>query len=220
MRKFRAEYLSRLGLKAATIFDIGVGQGTPPLYKAFGDRKIVLIDPQAGVKEALHEKRPKTKAYDFHAVGLAASPGTATLHVYRGSIGRTSFSGRPNLSPRTSYTVPVTTLDRLVEENGYSAPFGIKIDTEGHELEVLRGARQTLQATEFVICEVSTRKRFVQGYKFSEIIALMAESGFEVIDVLNVEPGVPKFLDCLFVRSDHPLLEAGAASDTNGSSDD
>lgn len=41
--------------------------------------------------------------------------------------------------------VPVTTLDAYIEQHGISHATLLKVDTEGHELEVLRGARSAIE---------------------------------------------------------------------------
>ncbi len=53
-----------------------------------------------------------------------------------------------------SIEVPVTTLDELAEEE---VPLAIKIDVEGHEFSVLRGAERTLSAPELlaVVMEIN-----------------------------------------------------------------
>jgi hypothetical protein len=123
-----------------------------------------------------------------------------------GAIGRTSLSARPGLEPVDRYEVNVTTLDQLVAENGYEGAYGIKIDTEGHEIEVLSGATETLRQTEFIIAEVSVKHRFVGGYRFSDMIGFMSSRGFELVDVLNVQHRLANFLDCIFIPAQHPLF--------------
>jgi hypothetical protein len=63
----------------------------------------------------------------------------------------------------------------------------LKIDTEGAELEVVRGAAATLKRTLFVIAEVSVlHNRFEGSYSFAQFITAMDQAGFEVCDLLAI----------------------------------
>ena len=90
-------------------------------------------------------------------------------------------------------------LDEILLENNHAAPFGIKIDAEGFEMEVLKGAGHVILMASFVIIEVSVKRRFALNYKFSEVVNFMASRNFELLDVLNAGAAEPNFLDCLFV---------------------
>ncbi len=207
-RKFTARYLRRFRFLAQTLFDVGVGAGTPELYTLFAGRKLVLIDPLAEVEENLRKRRPGL-AFDFIAAALGSEEGRAVLNITEVA----SKTGIPERTPLTAEKiierrrVPVTTLDRIVAESAFPEPFGLKLDTEGFELEILRGAERALQKTEFIIAEVSLKKRFLGGYRFSEVVALLGSRGFELIDILNFRGGVARFYDCLFLRYDHPVFE-------------
>lgn len=207
--KFTARYLSHFHFAAKTLIDIGVQRGTPELYQLFSDRKIVLVDPLPGVREALDQRYSGRLDYQFFSLALGAAPGTATLNIMGDARGKTGIPARSELTASTiteRHEVKVVTLDSLLAEHPTPAPFGLKIDTEGYELEVLRGAERTLADTEFVIAEVSIKKRFVNSYRFSEIVSFLGAHGFELIDILNFRPRTQKFYDCLFMRHDHPVF--------------
>ena len=54
-----------------------------------------------------------------------------------------------------STTVPLTTLDRFVRENGLDRVDLVKIDTETTEPQVLRGMNETIRRHKpFIVCEV------------------------------------------------------------------
>jgi hypothetical protein len=80
----------------------------------------------------------------------------------------------------------------------------LKIDTEGHELKALQGARSLLQMTEFVIIEVSIAERFDEGYEFEDIILFMKENGFFLFSFLKFMHRMgelrPRFADVAFKR--------------------
>jgi FkbM family methyltransferase len=207
-RKFTAHYLRHFRFQAQTIFDVGVWRGTPPLYKLFAGRRLVLIDPISELQQNVRQQSPGL-AFDFIPVALGSAEGTAELKI----ANNPAKSGIPERTRLTAEEiterrkVPVTTLDRIIAGATYPEPFGVKLDTEGYELEILRGAERTLEKTEFVITEVSVKKRFVGGYRFSEMIEFLAGRGFELLDILNLHGGTPRFYDCLFLRHDHPMFE-------------
>ena len=104
------------------------------------------------------------------------------------------------------HEVQIARLDDLCADAGVQGPYGLKIDTEGYELEVLHGAPRVLAETQFVILEATIAGRFEGGYLFVDLIAFMDESNFDLFDVLTVRH-VPRlaqalYADCMFVRRD------------------
>lgn len=65
-------------------------------------------------------------------------PGAARLETRTGT-------GTGHLSPTGSLTVAITSLDEFIDAQNAQAPNLLKIDVEGGELEVLRGARRTIE---------------------------------------------------------------------------
>ena len=75
---------------------------------------------------------------------------------------------------RDTYVVPAVTLDFILSE--YDAPNFVKIDTEGAEHFVLRGATQLLsQAKPIVLCEVA-------GENFAEVSSILLENDYKLYD--------------------------------------
>jgi FkbM family methyltransferase len=204
------EHLRRFGLAPATLIDVGVGTGTPALYEAFPDARLILVEPLAEFEPTLDRI-------------LAGRPGRAFLSAVGSSEGRRRIrveSGnrlKSSLLERTVLTatgeageereIPVTTLDHLLDEheNEFAAPIGLKIDTEGFELEVIQGATRLLERTLFVIAEVSVAARFEGGYSFADLVGALDQRGFAVCDLLEVSrsrrsPGA-HYVDVLFVRT-------------------
>ena len=94
---------------------------------------------------------------------------------------------------------PVARLDDLAA--GFDGPLGIKIDTEGHELDVIAGAPETLARCDFAVLEISMQKRFEGGYRFSEAIAAMAAHGFEPVEIMSGCGRAPLIADFLFTNA-------------------
>lgn len=190
--------------EVGTVFDIGVAHGTPWLYDRFPTARLVLVDPvekQRAVASLLAE-RP----HEFVQCAVGAESGDAEVHVNLDQTGRTSLLERTALT-RTddryeTRTVPVETLDGLADRFvPADESFGVKIDTEGFELEVLRGGARSLQRAAFVICEASVQERFEDSYRFEDLVCHMRDQGFGVRAVLSAErdnQGLIRFVDVVF----------------------
>jgi len=206
-RMLKTGRIARLG-SPRTVVDVGVGNGTPELYKAFPDAELLLVDPLVECEpmlKAICAGRTARCRYVVAALGSHAEQ--REMHVVPALIEHSSFLPRTELAttdPRVvSRTVQIRTLDDLLTDLAPTPPFGLKLDTEGFELDVIRGAAKFLEQTEFVIAEVSLLKRFEQSYRFSDFIAEMSRHGFEAFDVLTVvrpDPSGTRYTDLAFVK--------------------
>jgi FkbM family methyltransferase len=200
-------YIRRLGFRPRTIIDVGVGNGTPQLYAAFPDAQLILVEPLSEYYEGIARLLERRRGVHIPAAA-GSSEGELELQVQPRWTERSShYSLHPlertgdTLTPRR---VRVTTLDRIIADHAFPEPFGLKIDTEGAELEVIRGAAATLERTLFVIAEVSVlHDRFKGSYSFAQFIAAMDQAGFEVCDLLGiarVDPSRIIYVDLVFQR--------------------
>ena len=93
-----------------------------------------------------------------------------------------------------------------------TAPFLIKIDVEGAELGVLRGAIQTLKDTEIIICEIGVEKRHTGQAELSEVFSFMASQHFQLFDIVDMDAtkgGALSYLDAVFIKQDSRLFDDG-----------
>ena len=188
-RGFRASYLARI-CQPKTVFDVGVGYGTPELYKAFPAAKFFLLEPLVDYRAALEKI---ARNYDcqilYSAVGDEAR--TEEIMVDSRDLHKSSFQHRSNLTKTGNQLegrqVDITTLDTILEQHpDIESPLLLKIDTEGHELEVVEGAEEFLKKTDIVIAEVSVARRFENSYSFEEFVRAMSAKGFAVYDFLRL----------------------------------
>jgi len=202
---FQSDYLRSLGFTVKTVLDIGVHLGTAPLYEAFDGCLFVLVDPQRGIEAQL---RHRPARYVFVNKGLAAAPGRLTLREQE--AGKTTFLERTELTAAPTvaeYEVETTTLDALLDSIDFVPPIGIKIDTEGFEMEVLKGLTRHWDAVQFVICEASIRRRFVGSYQMSELVAFMLGHDFMFFNFLNEVEAKPRYYDVLFAPRNSALFD-------------
>jgi FkbM family methyltransferase len=209
--KSQSDHLQSFGLRPDIVFDVGVDQGTPFLYQAFPEARFALIDPRHECVQALKNSDAPGDA-QFFETALGAQPGTMTLTIPHSDKGEQGAMA--SLRMRTdrlvakftkldTRQVPVTTLDLIAAK--MTGRVGLKIDTEGFEDEVLKGAIETLKRTDFVILELSLVQRFDGIAPPSQIISRLADAGLEFRDVLRMTGdgkggSAPRLMDVLFTR--------------------
>lgn len=88
--------------------------------------------------------------------------------------------------PLSKVPVSVTTLDCFFQKSRIEKVDLIKIDVEGAELEVLKGARELLQRRPrpVICCEVEDIRTTPWGYKAKEIIKLLSSYGYHWFEPL------------------------------------
>jgi len=190
----------------ATLIDIGAARGTPEFSSLNAAAKLFQVDPLEEY-QVWWQRTLERRAGGYEIAALGNEIGTIELTVDLDSLTKSSILEHTKLTRRDRRTtrriVPLTTLDELVSRRGLDPPFGIKIDTEGFELEVVKGASETLSKTHFVVAETSVQKRFEGSYTFEGFVAEMCNRGFLVANVLNARPdrsGLVRFMDILYTR--------------------
>jgi len=80
-------------------------------------------------------------------------------------------------------------LDSLLKDKKNLSPIGIKVDVEGFELDVIRGASETLKKSKFLIAEVRhNHESFKESYNLHEFINLMDKNSFILTMILTAKP--------------------------------
>ena len=133
--------ISRMLRPGQTFYDVGANAG---FFTLLGARcvgpsgRIVAVEPLPRNIEIMEKHLAINNISNVRVVGKAVSDfvGTARFSVKGYSTSRLSTTGE--------LSVEVTTLDALVEEAG-SPPHIMKVDIEGAEIELLRGAKKVLE---------------------------------------------------------------------------
>lgn len=143
----RAAFYRMLLDRGELAFDVGahVGDRTALLLRA--GARVVAVEPHPALQEKLTRAFAGEPRVTLVAEAVGAEPGTAELRWPRDGMPLASMSNQWIDRVRTSgrfggdwsehVTVPVTTLDALVERHGL--PAFCKIDVEGYEEAVVRG---------------------------------------------------------------------------------
>lgn len=158
--------------------DIGADVGEFTIAMLAWSRSVIAFEPRAAQARDLASMFDAVGApVRVEAVALSDKPGVAAMRVVEAEPGRSTIDTDNALSDVNrdavhSIVVPVILLDDLhLDDVGL-----IKIDVEGHELAVLRGATDTLVRNRPVIL-VEAEERH-HPHAVGEITALLTRLGY------------------------------------------
>lgn len=150
VEEFRA--FMKLASNAKVLWDIGALFGFFSLAFALkgADRRALAFEPNPGSREKLEQclhLNPTAKVQVFEsAVGLPDKVVKFESGFHYTAISESpATSGEENLTERETVAIKTVSIDELIERD-FDPPDIIKIDVEGHEFNVLRGARKLLLA--------------------------------------------------------------------------
>ena len=160
----------RLVTPGSTVFDVGANAGYFSLLSCQLGAVVRSFEPNPNVR-AMLERSASLQSSDIEIVAAACSDHEGTLPLY---LSNPTNTGASSLTRPTANHVDVDliALDDYARRTD-ARPDLIKIDVEGHEYEVLVGARgllETIRPT--VIAEVGESKRgevigLMEGYRYA-----------------------------------------------------
>jgi len=182
------------------LLHVGTGRGGEiPSYLAYGIEPIG-IDGNAESIAFCEQRYPTVKFYNcvvssenelltWHST---SPPECASIHEIDEEVAKAHF---PKIRLLESSLVSCTTVDTLALPQIDI----IVVDAQGHDYEVLVGAKETLTNCSFVICEVWLKTLYKDTTLFDDVVSFMSSLGFVMY---YFQPGsTPAFWgDALFVR--------------------
>jgi FkbM family methyltransferase len=209
-----AKLLRERGFRPASVIDVGVGNGTPWLYETFPEARFELFEPLDVFEPAMNRICSSYNA-QYHVTALGSQSGLATIDVHVNAPTSSTMAGfSPELllaavNPITSIDQKVIKVSRLDDFGPFEGPVLLKLDVEGYEADVLRGAPSTLAATEVIIAEVTVLKRHMKAMSFGQFMSYLESLGFALVDFAALTPirrdGPLSYVDAVFVRADSEL---------------
>ena len=164
------------------VIDVGAHIGAFAVPAAIAGARVFAVEPHPATYRVLeHNLELNRLSAAVRAVNVAcgAASGEATLLTDRHTQSSSLLPGwrdRFGLPTGQSLAVRVETLDTLVEDWGLASVDWLLVDAEGFEVEVLRGASQTLRRTREVIVEVA------HGPNYREARRILTAAGLPVVE--------------------------------------
>lgn len=201
------------GLTCGTVIDIGAGTGTESLLDNFTSATFVLIEPNFEFSEKLNNVKQNRKAQTYVFNELLASEEKETkFFQHDDKFGNTIYEEQET-SLNANFVIRKTkNLDNLVSEieKDLKTPFFLKLDTQGSEIDILKGGYGVIQKTEAILIETSLHQFFKEGPLFYDVVLYLDKMGFRLIDIADVTyrpiDGKLGQLDCLFVKKSSAMF--------------
>jgi FkbM family methyltransferase len=194
-------------------FDIGanIGQTIKKMNHHYPEAKIYAFEPSKMCFNSLKENFGDTNV-SIHNLAVGSSCGQLEFNEY-------SWSALNSLLKRAygtakiveTYLVEVTTIDEFCKNNTVSYINLLKTDTEGYELNVLKGASAMMEHNkiQFVYVEVFFNENYVGQSSFGDIYNFLLENRFELVrfyDMLHTEEGLASKTDVLFINKNFRVI--------------
>lgn len=162
--------------------------------------EIHLFEPGRFTFERLTEALGTTDGVRLNRQGVSSRSGTALLHKPHEGAGSSSlYDGASSRSGAEE--ISLTTLHEYCSEAGIDHVHLLKVDAEGHDLEVLEGARALLADRRVDIAQFEYNARWVDARRYLRDAFAFAESlGYRLGKV------TPRGIE--FYASWHPELES------------
>ena len=210
-----------------TVIDVGANTGQYyrflRLYVGFNGR-IISYEPIPELAAKLREENSRDPLWTIHEKALGAKVETLELNVmaysdfssFRAPLAAgTKVQNEMNTIKR-KVAVQVSTLDHELANIGELGQTFLKLDTQGFDLEALKGAGAVISRIPALQTEVAFRLLYDGMPHYAESLAAFAAHGFSVADFSLVscdERQEAIEFDCLMVRakkvSFYPRSEEG-----------
>jgi FkbM family methyltransferase len=191
--------------EAPVIFDIGAhhGESIDYLRKFFPKGTIYSFEPDPDSFSILSNKKSSTnKLYN-----LALSDRSGSSIFYRNKISHTNSLNKVNINSQDSIRaqnekllqnssylkeinaeikINTITLDEFIDTNSIELIDLLKVDVQGAEEKVFKGAVNSLSKIQSIIVEISLYDFYENGASFLSIEKLLVPAGFELFSILEI----------------------------------
>jgi len=206
-------WLQQTGIR--TVVDVGgfVGSFAYAVGAILPEAQIYSFEPLDGNYRQLLKNLSARGRFQAFQTALGDRKGTldffkndfsaASSALEMADLHRRTF---PKTRHHTRITVPLARLDDYLDRMDLNPPVLLKLDVQGYEAAVLRGAAKTLQRVDYLLTEVSFQELYAGQPLFDEIHALLTGQGFRYTgsldSMLSPLDGSILQADALFTRKE------------------
>lgn len=173
------------GLPIDVVYDIGAfrGQWSMDLkYNVLQNSRFYLFEGNKECEESLKEKKL------MYFMDVLADPGRGEVDFYNGTNTGDSYYQETTkiYEGFQPIRVPTITLDELIDKHNLPIPDFIKLDTQGSELDILKGASKIMGKTPLIFTEMPIIEYNKGAPKFSDYMDFFKAHDYIPVDIFDM----------------------------------
>lgn len=203
----RYDWLKKRGVN--TIIDVGASDGgfASRSRLLFPKAQIYSIEALENSYEKLVKRFEGDKKFKAFNIGVSDREGKTSFFLCDNNTGSSSLlkmgdlhkEAYPHTSKNTEIHIDVTTMDQLFEKEIVEEGVLLKLDVQGAELLVLKGAESLLKKVSVIFTEISFNELYENSVLFETLQDYLRNFGFVVQGLENVSQST---VDGTFLQAD------------------
>ena len=190
--------LKKMVPELTTIIDVGAnsGQFTKVATHLYPQAQIHTFEPLPDLYSIIEKKFSSNPNINIYKIALGNEDGTILFN--KNKFGHTSsileineenihFTRKDNVLEQIR--VQIKKLDSITLFTDKTHLSLLKLDVQGYELEVLKGADQTLKAIDYIIIEANLEELYSSQPSFTVMNNYLQMKGFELMGMLDFNLG-------------------------------
>jgi FkbM family methyltransferase len=205
--KFGLSAMAKRGFSPRTVVDVGAFEGdwSTLAREIWPQSRLLMFEPNIQKQARISVVANSLGASLFCELLGADDGAPASFNVMES--GSSVLSERSPLDRIVEHR-KLRRMDTVIEE--LESPVFVKIDTQGYELEVLKGAQKILPKIDAILLEVAIIEINEGAPLLDEVVVFLKRLGFVTYDILEFHrrplDGALNQIDILFVRENSSLI--------------
>ena len=200
---------SLAGTQVSHIFDIGANHGETlsELKALWPDAKITGFEPHPKLYRICKNRFLNYKNVQIEQIAFSDQEGHLKFTTSNHSLsfhGHLKYIDENTSEPLKQINIDTATLDKYASKHKIDKISLLKVDTEGHDLAVLKGATKLLdeERIDIIVCEVMFFEHFNGQPLFLEISKYMESKGYKIFDIREIKKnksGQWRYGNCVYI---------------------
>ena len=199
----RLEVLKTLGYLPNIIIDVGAYKGdwTLRVAEIFPAAQFIMLEAQPDKEEYLKGVTQKISKAEYQITLLGAT-NVEAVQFYKMETGSSIYSEQTD-AKREVLSLRMKTLDSVALELNSQDKIFLKLDVQGAEIDVLKGATRIWDNMDFILLEASVLNYNIDAPLVGDVFKFLGEKGFILFDICEQKRTANQVLmqvDLLFTK--------------------